>query len=841
MFKKNAILTHLAICLFCPSFIYGIDTLTPSNYRTVLKEALDKPSSLVLLPPEFAERQIARKLAKTLSLPVMNEPSRVGPLPAYPLQDIDADTNLIVLSCGRGGALTQSLRRAMFISENQRIPGTGGYFIRTIARPFAKSAANVIAISAGDAASLEIACETFAKNMIEDDDHVIYDCFLQSVPGSAWENVRGKWYEAKAGDEYFKYLWDEFNKATSARAFAQRLTQLSIRYYMTGNDEYARIYKKLFSYHDYPTRHNGKSNKDGHMGLFLLMSSWDRIEESSVFTEAERLENTKYLLECLRGPEGIDNYTTQITYAYTPPLNVRQNHQTITANGLMCGYLYFNRLYNLKEADRWKAWCDEVAQNANIWNNIEDSENYLVRAYVEVGRLYNLQGLSTENAPGTDSWLQTAKMFISARNSYIMPATFGDCWGTATFYSPAGVICGDNVFANVFDDQLLHWLETLKTDWDYTPAQWLIDRAIIARRMLKSKGWSHIRDDVDPKRMSRPHMAIDPTSDEFAYLFGSSAVGGPANIAPPVLSDYEKQSLDGFVITPVHNDFMAFRAGKIEADSPNYFSGKRAWAATWQPPLAKAFNKISYRSGWDYDDDFLFVDGMGFDFNHGHNDMGSIVQYASGGHIWLADFGYAGGQPEYKSTLEVRRNGKPDAYYHWHPKALETLEKEYRYWPSIMGLDQLKLADRGQGSPEYDFTVEVENYFCTTAKWQRRFVGGKGHGLKVIDTVTAGEDGEYEFFFRLRVLGELEGSGDKWITRQQGKSMDIKLQLAKDDAVSTVLMTTEGQGTLYRGRRYYWYPFVENLNGPTTITWSRKMKMKAGEKTVFEAMLSPEK
>ncbi len=58
--------------------------------------------------------------------------------------------------------------------------------------------------------------------------------------------------------------------------------------------------------------------KDSHMELYALMRGWDRVEESPVFSTAERLRITNYLLHCVEGPEGFGD-TYGILHAYSGP------------------------------------------------------------------------------------------------------------------------------------------------------------------------------------------------------------------------------------------------------------------------------------------------------------------------------------------------------------------------------------------------------------------------------------------------------------------------------------------------------------------------------------------
>jgi hypothetical protein len=188
-----------------------LDTLAQSSYRTVIQRAgggKDKPACIVLAPKEGVEAELARQLAKDLDIPVAPEPDLKDPFPAFPsVEGATPDTNLILLSAGVGGPLTQAMRRAELIAENYAIPGPGGYVIRTVPRPFADKA-NVIVISAGDRTGLELGIKAFKPRKDEATQEVVYDRFLVDSPSQRWAKLRSWYYTASDNDP----LWDKLHK-----------------------------------------------------------------------------------------------------------------------------------------------------------------------------------------------------------------------------------------------------------------------------------------------------------------------------------------------------------------------------------------------------------------------------------------------------------------------------------------------------------------------------------------------------------------------------------------------------------------------------------------------------
>jgi hypothetical protein len=504
-----------------------IEVLAESSYQTEIRSSDGRPRAVVVAPRGSVEERIGRTLAKKWELPLIEEPQVLQPLPHYPFKDIDSDTHLILLSAGQGGPVVQALRRATWIVEDERVPGEGGYAIRTIPRPFARSSANVIVLAGGDETALRKASEVFAPSK-DEAGNLVFDKFLTMQPGPKWQAVRSRWYELKTDDPWFEYYRKIAREQSfNGRAYGIHLAQIADRYWLSGNDEFARIYKELIDRQLFGTFSEGSSNSD-HMGLFYLVRSWDRIENSPVFSPEDRLRITNYILDCIDGWQGYPVRSCFSAARLTYPLRVRQNHWVILSNGMTQGYLYFWRLYGLERAEEWMRWAEDIAADALGWGGPEDSANYQLRTFAEVSRHYRWQGLSTRNQPGTEHWLEYARRFIAIHDNFAMPSTFGDSYTTHAMYLPDGRICGDDVELHTYRDGLIEWLVALDEDWDFAPARWMLDRVIKQRRKLNEDGYNPVTVDLDlePQR----NKGIDVTTAEFAWLFGSNSVGKPDSV-----------------------------------------------------------------------------------------------------------------------------------------------------------------------------------------------------------------------------------------------------------------------------------------------------------------------
>ena len=805
--------------------------LTPSGYKTPLSDRFGRPAAIVLVPENVDEAKAAKKLAKKLSLPTMPEPAFKRPLPIYPLKGIDANTNIILVSSGKGGPVTQALRRALWIRENDRIPGKDGYAIRTIARPF-RSAANVIAISGGGVKGLKKACDVFVSEVRKNNNR-FYDKFLVMKASKEWEKNRNAWWNADHDTVFFDHA-RKYCDGGRGRGWTLRLLQLANRYYLTGDDEYARIYKKnVTERFSYPAA----SSSDDHMGLSSLIFSWDFIDESSVFSQQERLEITQKMLNAMDSHEGYGVRMIFKAAQYNHPLRLRHNHWMITANGLLGGYLYFDRLYGLERAQEWKDWAEDVASNVVAWGGPEDSAHYQVRAFTEASLHWRFQGLSSKDKPGTENFEDFARLMVGLRDNASLLASYGDSAMQGSLYAPFGVVSGDDFNRSHFHNHQTEFLLYMAQDWDFPYTQWFYDKIITERKKLAKAGYDVFGNDMP--LIGKFHCGMNALEPDFLYQFGSAAVGGPSWIQPTSEKNMAqmKDELGGLMTYHREPEYYDWRAGGILWNNLSKFP---SFTPTWVPPAHKTFDKIIYRDGFELKDDYFVVDGLGEDIDHGHFDLGNIPRYMTGGRIWITDQAYFDAQRRFHFLPEVFRNGYPTE------KVILTYEQEpwvikdhFSKWPAMVELLECTPDVAGETQDTVTIKFQVKDLSGTRSLWTRQIQRNADKSLEVIDTIEAMEDGDFKIVWRLPLLANaLNGNGGSWTATQNGASLPIKLFTKGSESIKTAkLIEYNENSTAYK--QYYWYPYVDHVEGPTTIEWQREMKMKKGQKTVFKAILGP--
>lgn len=774
--------------------------LAPSSYRTVLRSARQPLACIVLVPDAEPEATVARALAQRLNLKTVSEPELAAPFPAYPVraQGVTPDTNLILLSAGRGGPLTQALRRAGWVPEDHAIPGPGGYVIRTVARPF-RGQANVVIVSSSDQAGLEKGAAALEPGHDEKADEWVWNKFLVDAPGERWAQLRPSYFRIADDDPYWAKNQDDAKQPIAGirgggrvRDYLQRTAAFATNYWLTGNPRFAELFRIYMLKMADEKIYGLEGTADSHMQLDTILQAWDRAEECSVFSDADRLRITNYLLlQCVGGKEGFDR-AHAFYREYVGPIRMRHNHQTVLGRGIMQAYEYYTRLYDLSGRGAiWKAYCDDFALNATYWGYApENSPNYEPLTYLEQTDLFHFQGLSTKGPEGTRTWPEAMLRFAAVRDSYSLPACYGDCWDARHAAS-------------------LELWEVLRDDWNWPAAQYLIDRLI--------RGY----------RVAAPDH--QHASELYAYLHGSTDVGGLLPPSDKVKAEETLRPLIGLYALPIPEPYFKLLTGQIGHEQ----FWKDAGSKPVITPAEHSAYKVQYRSGWGFDDEYLLFETIGWT-DHGNYDLGTLVQYCAGGRLWIVDHGYTNVTVEHHSTLDVKRDGKPAWDFYPNFKGRFGF---FRTGSQMFDITKLDPAKSGAPGPRGAFEVVAVAPDMAGASWTRHLRGGGGAPLVVEDTLTAQEPGNYEIISRLRLLGDVSGENGNWLVKQQGATLPVTLDIAADDNAAIGPWRPDGHAS-NRGA-YPWYPFGTKDGIPKTIEWKRTIHLDRGQSTSLRATLGP--
>jgi len=96
-------------------------------------------------------------------------------------------------------------------------------------------------------------------------------------------------------------------------------------------------------------------------------------------------------------------------------------------------------------------------------------------------------------------------------------------------------------------------------------------------------------------------------------------------------------------------------------------AGAAAWSADLCPP-EKAFDKLSFRSDFGEQYQYMLIDGI-TEISHGHRDGASILRFTDNDRLFLTEGHYIQTSPREHNTLLVSHDGQQ-----WSPPPLVSLE-----------------------------------------------------------------------------------------------------------------------------------------------------------------------
>ena len=222
----------------------------------------------------------------------------------------------------------------------------------------------------------------------------------------------------------------------------------------------------------------------------------------------------------------------------------------------------------------------------------------------------------------------------------------------------------------------------------------------------------------------------------------------------------------------------------------------RRWGKT--PPSDRGFDKITLRTGWDREDDYLMLQGIGRVGIHAHYDTNAIVRYQAGGQDWLVDDSY--------TRTGIRNH------------SMVTISREGRSTP----IPPLARLDTAFGFAD-EALVRTTVADWAGADWTRNVFWLRNDYVAVIDEVRAEESGTFMLRNLWRHTGQSRLMGNTLVSDQDG----VRFCLASADNSSASVHATGEVLTDKRRIRELW-----RLAGP---------RLESGQSYAFLSLLWTQK
>jgi outer membrane protein assembly factor BamB len=528
--------------------------------------------------------------------------------------------DLIVLGNLATSPAIEYLYRRSYTIEDLNFPGKDGYVIRPLIDPLG-TGANLLVLGASDPAGLAAGADVLIEKIKAEG--AVLDVPL-TVKSAGFRRIGGGWLEDGAID----YLTS--GNVTSAQTYRQKMLA-------NAATPDARIFHEDYALH-----------------LFFVrqMMSWDLMEGCGVFSDAERLQITNYLLKIARSDQG---------YGYAglrAGLYSRENHGTRAARAFYYAWRYYSKYYSAPMSTELVLWRNKLR---DFWaacfassRTFEDS----LSQHALGGAMDNILDIGLQEPDWSREFFASGRARQMAERCMVISNNMGQT--VLLGDTGAGDYAG-SIFA--------------KLGYVFRDGRYLF--------MLHKRG------------------SLGYSTDEPLRHFD-------AGIAPQVPADHI-----GLKVIPADDLFFRTMLQRKEG-----------------VPFERAFDKLSLRSGFDADDEYLMLDGTAGG-SHSYDDANTIGEFSAHGRRWLCEIDIFNGPTlSFHNAVTVAREGLGDPDV---PQAVELVT--------------------GVQGPGWAYTATRLPHYNQTA-WTRHLLWRPGQYTFVLDELTAEAPGDYSFVLGWRSLGQ---------------------------------------------------------------------------------------
>ena len=262
-----------------------------------------------------------------------------------------------------------------YVLTDREYPGRGCYEVRTVHDPWGLGT-NIILLGGSDLEGVRRSVETFLRLIKPGRTIIIKRLLLVKLS----DDLKKSWPTSPPTEEEVKKLRGKAREAMITEAhrnLAPYVAYAGFMYYRTGHEAYARLFKEfMYMWEDYSKRPMTSTRKvfgrwgfDADFSLYLVIPAWDLVEESSVFTDEERLRITKVLIDYVR--DCVPHVGDVSKEA------LRHNHSTFAALGLLYAGIYFAKYYRSEEAETWLKTAERCfSPQVKAFKPYEDCNSY---------------------------------------------------------------------------------------------------------------------------------------------------------------------------------------------------------------------------------------------------------------------------------------------------------------------------------------------------------------------------------------------------------------------------------------------------------------------------------
>lgn len=629
-----------------------------------------------------------------------------------------------VIACGHLGnnAALRRLYTARRLFLDTYFPGPGGFFVKSVADPFGHRR-NCIAVGASDQASLPAALAELTALVRQSPGHltrVHRHRFSHPLPEAPAES------ELKGLVEQALATWNGDWQSSPFRS--SRLREFLWNFYLTDHPSWGRLVPPILAGSLEPWRAERRAHPEDYHAFFWLhhfIQLWDLVEDSELYTAEDRRAGAALFAALLEHQAGLFYLREEVT----PAGDLRQNHATFVALNLAVGHEYLQRRHRRMELAAAAGAAERIFHGQAPCYKPDDDAGvgYAWLVPRETHDYLRLQDDARFLEQGQVEQLCTlAGLTTDNLRSEV-------CYGDAAGFSP-----GDTPG---WDERL--WPLMISLCQRPNPEHlWLLNWLGRGKRPTL---WHSL---------AGLYAAVEFKGDTFDL---------------PGCAPREPVALLGVCALPLPQPALQAVARRVStAHAP--------------VPGCSYFDKLSLRSSFDPQDEYVLLEGVGT-FCHGHEDTNSILRLTWKNRAWLADGDYIRAAPKYHNAVVVVRDGSG----------------VYRSPGEGVVIPPLAALTARHDGPLFGL-VQTEASQYNGLDWSRSLCWRKGRYLAVLDQLHCRVGGQYELRCHWRLVGEVRPQADMLRLRQRGE--DLHLHQASPGAWEVVPDAHEGG--LWRA-----YPFAD--------------------------------
>lgn len=654
-----------------------------------------------------------------------------------------------VIACGHmaNNAAVTRLYNARCCFVDTLFPGDGDYLLRSISDPLGYGR-NAVVAGASSNAGLGDAMAQLTK-IIETSDGVLGRVFASRLANGPEPPQQAELRELIGED---LITWDGGWIGSPFRS--GRLRRYLWSHYLTDHEAWGQLVAAIFAGSIEPWREQRiREPQEYHdfFGLDMFIHLWDLLEDHPGYDTADRHGVVQMFTEQLRHLAGLFYLKEEINPDGLP----RQNHVTFIGLNLAAGHQYLSRRYGVTEFAHVSQRVERLFAGQALGYKPNDDAGvgyaWLVPRHTLDYMLARDDYRYLEDGHVAD----LCRLLGITTDNLRSEVGYGDSRGFAAFEAGGWRAHLWPLVASVWysrsptDLWLLNWLaEGKKPDYEQAQEVW--------------------RGSVEPTSEGLMLPGVDPESPQ--ELLGVTALTLPA---------------------------AAQRW--VQQNAPEGYGPDQG---------AHYFDKLSLRSSFSAEDEYLLLEGVGT-FCHGHEDTNAILRLTWKNRAWLADGDYIRAAPKFHNSLVVQRDGvgvleAPGEGVVIPPLAILTTQRDDDDWGLV-------------GS-------EAAGY--NGVDWRRNLIWRKGRYIAVVDELHCRESGEYHCRCLWRVVGDVMADVGQVRLHQDGAELFL---LHADDSTREIVEDDGGP----------WSGYLHHAGAVHVVHQKIAARLQTGESLTFLHVFTP--